>query len=57
MARGKGEGSIYKQADGLWAAAITLPPGPGGKQRRKVVRRKSKADADADADAVTMMRT
>ena len=51
MARGKGEGSIYKQADGLWAAAITLPPGPGGKQRRKVVRRKSKADA------VKMMRT
>lgn len=50
MARGKGEGSIYKQADGLWAAAITLPPGPGGKQRRKVVRRKSKAEV------VKMMR-
>mgnify|MGYP003300506436 CR=1 FL=1 len=43
MARGKGEGSLYKQADGLWAASVTLPPGPGNKRRRKVIRSKNKA--------------
>lgn len=43
MARGKGEGSLYKQGDGLWAVSVTLPKGPGGKRRRKVIRSKNKA--------------
>ncbi|WP_168708075.1 tyrosine-type recombinase/integrase [Actinomyces procaprae] len=44
--RGKGEGSIYKEASGLWAAVIPLPPDPvTGKRRRKYVRAKSKAEA------------
>jgi len=42
MARGKGEGAIYKQADGLWAVSIELPP-KDGKRRRKVIRSKDKA--------------
>lgn len=45
MARGKGEGSIHKNTNGLWEVKIELPRGIDGKRRRKVVRRKSKADA------------
>lgn len=44
MTRGKGEGSLYKRADGMWCTSIELPPGLDGKRRRKVVCRKSKAD-------------
>lgn len=40
--RGKGEGAIYRQEDGLWAAAVELPRGLDGKRRRKVIRRKDK---------------
>ena len=43
MTRGKGEGSVYKRADGLWCTSIELPPGPDNKRRRKVVCRKDKA--------------
>lgn len=44
MARGKGEGSIYKRStDGLWCTSVELPPGPDGKRRRKVICRKDKA--------------
>ncbi len=39
--RGKGEGSVYQQKDGLWAVAIELPPHDGNR-RRKVIRRKEK---------------
>ena len=42
MARGKGDGALYKQADGLWACAVELPPDQTGKRRRKVVRGKDK---------------
>lgn len=42
MTRGKGEGSLYKRADGMWCTSIELPPGPDGKRRRKVVCRVSK---------------
>ena len=42
MARGKGEGSVYKRGDGLWCASIELPPGLDGKRRRKVVCRSSR---------------
>ena len=42
MARGKGEGALFKDARGLWTVAIELPPGPDGKRRRKVIRSKDK---------------
>lgn len=45
MARGKGEGSIYKRGDGLWCASVELPPGLDGKRRRKVVCRSSRHEA------------
>jgi len=49
MARGKGEGSVYKRAsDGMWCTSIELPPGLDGKRRRKVVCRKSKPDVVAE---------
>lgn len=40
--RGKGEGSVYKRTDGLWAASVELPP-RNGKRRRKVLTGKDKA--------------
>lgn len=44
--RGHGEGGLYKRAkDGLWCAAVTLPPGPNGERRRKVVARRDKGEA------------
>jgi len=42
--RGKGEGAVYKRsADGLWCAALELPP-LDGKRRKKVLTSKSKAE-------------
>ncbi len=40
--RGKGEGSVYKTADGMWTAVLELPP-RDGKRRQKRFRGKSKA--------------
>lgn len=40
--RGKGEGSVYPRADGLWCTSVELPAGLDGKRRRKVVCRKNK---------------
>lgn len=40
--RGKGEGSIFKDARGLWTVSVELPP-LAGKRRRKVIRSKDKA--------------
>jgi len=40
--RGKNEGSIYKDARGLWTASVELPV-RDGKRRRKVIRSKTKA--------------
>lgn len=49
MARGKGEGSVYKRAsDGLWCVGVELPRGPGGKRRRRTIARKSKQEALAE---------
>lgn len=49
MARGKGEGAIYKrEKDGLWYASIELPPGIDGKRRRKYICRKDKGSAVAE---------
>jgi integrase len=41
--RNKGEGSVYKRSDGLWCAAVELPP-LNGKRRKKIVTSKSKAE-------------
>jgi integrase len=41
--RGKGEGSVYLRSDGLWCAAVELPP-LNGKRRKKIVTSKSKAE-------------
>lgn len=43
MARGKGEGAIYRRKDGMWCMAIELPPGLDGKRRRKVICRRDKS--------------
>lgn len=43
MGRGKGEGSLYKNAKGLWCATVELPPSLDGKRRRKTVTSTSKA--------------
>lgn len=39
--RGKGEGAIYQNAEGLWTAVVELPM-IEGKRRRKVIRSKDK---------------
>ncbi|MFD6163746.1 tyrosine-type recombinase/integrase [Oerskovia sp. NPDC060287] len=43
--RDAGAGALYQDSRGLWTAAVTLPPGPDGKRRRKVVRARTKAAA------------
>lgn len=48
MARGKGEGSLFKDSRGLWTVRIELPAGPDGKRRQKVIRRKDKKQAMAE---------
>lgn len=48
--RGKGEGGIYKNSQGLWTASIELPPGVDGKRRRKIIRRKLKSDLMVERD-------
>lgn len=45
MARGKGEGGVYKRSDGLWCISIELPRGIDNKRRRKVICRKEKQAA------------
>jgi integrase len=40
--RGKGEGSVFKDARGYWTARIELPS-PDGKRRRKTIRDRDKA--------------
>jgi integrase len=48
--RGKGEGSVFKDATtGLWTGIIELPP-RDGKRRRKTIRRKTKADLLTELD-------
>jgi integrase len=49
--RGKGEGSLYKNSQGLWTTSIELPPGLDGKRRRKVIRRKVKSEAMKEMQA------
>jgi hypothetical protein len=41
--RGRGEGAaFYEAAKGRWVATIDLPPGPGGKRRRRKVSAETK---------------
>lgn len=47
MTRGKGEGALFKAADGFWTVRIELPS-PPGERRRKVIRRKDKKLAMAE---------
>lgn len=49
--RGKGEGSIYKAADGRWTASLELPADPVTGRRRRAVRR-----ASSKAAAVAKLR-
>jgi integrase len=42
MARGKNEGSIFKDGREYWTAVVELPPSGDGKRRRKTIRSKSK---------------
>ena len=45
MARGKGEGSVYKDSQGRWTAVIALPPDPvAGRRRRKYIRARTRAE-------------
>lgn len=39
--RPRGEGSLYKRADGVWIGRVELPAGPDGKRRRKTVSSRS----------------
>lgn len=48
MARGKGEGALFKNGAGLWEVRIELPRAPDGKRRQKVIRRKDKKQAMAE---------
>lgn len=48
--RGKGEGSVYRRADGRWVGAVELPRGLDGRRRRSRVVRKRKADVLAALD-------
>lgn len=52
MARGKGEGSLFKDARGLWTVRVELPPAPDGKRRQKVIRRKDKKQAMAEMASI-----
>jgi len=42
--RGRGEGSIYQEADGRWTATISLGSDGQGKRRRRKIRGKSKGE-------------
>lgn len=46
-------GALYqRKSDGMWCAAVTLPNGPDGKRRRKVIARASRADAQRELKAL-----
>lgn len=47
MARGKGEGSIYRRADGYWVGSYEAGRYPNGKRRKARVVRRYKADVIA----------
>jgi integrase len=42
--RGRGEGSIYERADGLWATSLSLGYNDAGRRRRRTIYGKSKSE-------------
>lgn len=52
MTRGKGEGSLFKDARGYWTVRIELPRGADNKRRQKVIRRKNKKQAMDEMEAI-----
>ena len=66
--RAKGDGSLFKRADGIWIGVVELPVGADGKRRRKRVAskdrneairklKKLRAEVDAGKIAVTSSAT
>ena len=66
--RGKGDGSLFKRADGLWVGRVELPVGADGKRRTRTVSSRDRneairklkalrADVDANRIAVTSSAT
>lgn len=62
--RTKGDGGLFKRADGMWIGRVELPPGPDGERRRRQIAsrdfdkaaselRKLRADVDEGRIAVT----
>ena len=48
--RGRGSGSVYRRADGLWAAAVDIGPDPAtGRRRRRVAYARTRQQAQARA--------
>lgn len=45
--RTRGDGGLFKRADGMWIGRVELPPGPDGKRRQKTVSSKSFDKASA----------
>ncbi len=50
--RGRGEGGVYRRADGRWCGSASVGYGDDGKRRRRTVYGKTKAEAVAKLDAV-----
>lgn len=48
--RGAGEGSVYRNSEGLWCVSIELGRGPDGTRRRKVVKARTKTAVMAKAE-------
>ena len=52
VARGKGEGALFKDGRGYWTIRVELPRGADGKRRQKVIRRKDKKAAMVEMSAL-----
>ncbi|MDQ1393167.1 MAG: hypothetical protein QOF30_2144, partial [Acidimicrobiaceae bacterium] len=50
--RGAGEGSVYRQPDGGWIAAVELGRDSAGKRIRKTVKAKTKREVLAKVEAI-----
>jgi len=49
--RGRGEGSVFQRADGLWVCRINVGYGPDGKRRQRTIYGKTKTEALAKLKA------
>lgn len=52
--RSKGDGGLYKQADGLWACTVELPPDQEGRRRRKTMRGKDRGTVQRKLTALKL---